>query len=186
MNNTKGFTMVELLVVLVIVAILAAVATPIYMANVQRAKASEAVSHMALIRQALRDYQINSNTYFDIDSDEIQLLPPPVVEVTFATGEHDNPAGVNVNAGVSRFFSNAAFTVEAVNQDEDGASGAFTAPNTVNFLITADGSKSVKCEDGEADNCATNYVEVKDYRIEMDNSGRTMISYDSGATWQPY
>ena len=61
MKNKQGFTMVELLVVLVIVAILAAVATPIYLANVKRSRASEAVATMALIRQSLRDYQINGS-----------------------------------------------------------------------------------------------------------------------------
>ena len=66
MKNKKGFTMVEVLVVLVIVAILAAVATPIYLANVQRSRASEAIASMALIRQAERDYVINAANYFDI------------------------------------------------------------------------------------------------------------------------
>ena len=42
MFSKKGFTMVELLVVLIILAILVAVAVPMYFANVRRARASEA------------------------------------------------------------------------------------------------------------------------------------------------
>src|SRR3989338_383448 len=102
MMNKKGFTMVELLVVLVIVAILAAVATPIYLANVQRSRASEAVSAMALIRQALRDYQITANAYFDVTSDEVQLTLPPIADVNLTNGKLTNPAGLDIDSGVAR------------------------------------------------------------------------------------
>ena len=195
MMNKKGFTMVELLVVLVIVAILAAVATPIYLANVQRSRASEAVSSMALIRQALRDYQINADTYFDVASDEIQLKPPFVGDITPATGALANPAGLDIDAGVARYFSNAAYTVDAVPTDTDGTSGEFTAPPVVNFLISANGAATgtvpvattnPQCTTTITENCATNQAEVEDYRLEMDNSGRTYVSYDAGTTWQPY
>lgn len=185
-RNKKGFTMVELLVVLVIVAILAAVATPIYLANVQRSRASEAVATMALIRQALRDYQINANTYFDIASDEVQLPLPPIADITLATGVLANAAGIDVDAGVSQYFSNASFTVDSVNQDVDGDSGDYLTPNTVDFLVSVDGSDSVQCTLAGDTNCATNQGEVNDYRLEMDNSGRIMISYDAGTTWEAY
>ena len=66
MLNRKGFTMVELLVVLVIIAILAAVATPLFLSNTQRAKASEASATMALLRQALREFRIQNGNFFDI------------------------------------------------------------------------------------------------------------------------
>jgi len=184
MRNKKGFTMVELLVVLVIVAILAAVATPIYLANVKRSRASEAVSAMALIRQALRDYQINADTYFDIDGTThlVNLPLPSVSDITTATGAvaEASPSGVNVNAGVTQYFSNSAFSVDAVNQVAVGNSGEYIAPNpnTVDFLITANGNLSNPCAAAGDTDCATRQSEVDTYRLEMDNSGRTYVCYD--------
>ena len=86
-TNVKGFTMIELLVVLVIIAILAAVATPLFLANTKRAKASEAVATMGLIRQAQRDYKTNNNTYFDVASDKIQKPLPPLNDITLVAPE---------------------------------------------------------------------------------------------------
>jgi prepilin-type N-terminal cleavage/methylation domain-containing protein len=185
MNNKKGFTMVELLVVLVIVAILAAVATPIYLANVQRSRASEAVSSMALIRQAQRDFRINANAYFDIATDDVDL-PLPTVAIA-ADGTYLGTAGVAVNAGVARFFSNEAFSVDAgTGIAANGTSGLFLSPNAVDFIISATGNIGDNCAAGATTDCTTNGTEVTNYRLEMDNSGRTFVSYDSGTTWAAY
>jgi prepilin-type N-terminal cleavage/methylation domain-containing protein len=190
MRNKQGFTMVELLVVLVIVAILAAVATPIYLANVQRSRASEAVSTMGLVRQALRDYQVNANTYFDIAAGDIEETLPLVSNITLADGSVSTTSGVNVNAAVAKYFSNDAFSVEAagtgVHPNPTGDSTMFATPNVVDFLISTDGSASVGCTLATDTDCATNQNEVDDYRLEMDNSGRVFVSYDAGTTWAAY
>ena len=64
-KQVPAFTLVELLVVLVIVAILAAVATPLYLQNTRKAKASEAVATLGLLRDAERDYRSQHDLYFD-------------------------------------------------------------------------------------------------------------------------
>ena len=184
MRNKKGFTMVELLVVLVIVAILAAVATPIYLANVERSRASEAVSTMALIRQAQRDYRINANTYFDITSGNIDLPLP--VPSTITAGVPNPVAGVDVDAGVAKYFSNTSFSIDSTVATQTGASTMFTLPTAVDFIITVDGNASAACTLATSDDCATNESEVADYELEMDNSGRTFVSYDNGANWAAY
>ncbi|MCK5013963.1 MAG: prepilin-type N-terminal cleavage/methylation domain-containing protein [Candidatus Omnitrophica bacterium] len=194
MRNKKGFTMVELLVVLVIVAILAAVATPIYLANVKRSRASEAVSTMGLVRQALRDYQVNASTYFDIASPNILGTLPTLVLP--ATGAPTPPAsGVDVDAATARYFSNAAFSVDALGTAAPGAgaSGMFAGPPIVDFLISVDGGASIPCDPNFPllVDCATRQTEVggtvgEEYLLEMDNSGRVFVSYDNGGTWASY
>jgi len=55
-RNEKGFTLVELMIVIVIVGILAAVAVPIYTANIKKAKMSECDAALGTVRTALRVY----------------------------------------------------------------------------------------------------------------------------------
>jgi len=55
-RNQKGFTLVELMITIVIVGILAAVAVPIYTANIKKAKMSECDAALGTIRTALRVY----------------------------------------------------------------------------------------------------------------------------------
>ncbi|GAG18810.1 unnamed protein product [marine sediment metagenome] len=63
MRNKKGFTLVELMVVAVIVAILAAVAIPLMMGNKVRAMASEAEAALGHIRTAMRAHYAENDTY---------------------------------------------------------------------------------------------------------------------------
>ena len=56
MNNRKGFTLVELMVVILIVGILAAVALPLMQGRIDKAKWSEANAAAGSIRTAVRAY----------------------------------------------------------------------------------------------------------------------------------
>lgn len=62
-QDRRGFTLVELMITVVIVGILAAVAVPIYQAQVKRAKSSEADAALGTIRTALRVYYAENNAY---------------------------------------------------------------------------------------------------------------------------
>jgi prepilin-type N-terminal cleavage/methylation domain-containing protein len=62
-KNQGGFTLVELMIVVIIVGILAAVAIPMYQGATERAKASEAVAALGTIRGAMRVYYAEHGTY---------------------------------------------------------------------------------------------------------------------------
>ncbi len=58
-----GFSLVELMIVIVIVGILAAVGVPIYNGNVKKAKQSEADATLGMIRTQLRVYYAENASY---------------------------------------------------------------------------------------------------------------------------
>lgn len=64
-QNQKGFSLIELLVVVIIISILAAIAVPIYMRYVEKARATEAQSAIAAIRSA---YRVHYQTYGTTDN----------------------------------------------------------------------------------------------------------------------
>jgi len=165
--NGKGFTMVELLVVLLIIGVLAAIATPLYLANTNRAKASEAVATMGMIRQAEREYYTkNAPNYLTVTSPNLKNDP----------GATTNP-GLGIDVGIPQYFSNECYYVTVGATD-----GAFTNPSAVNFIIYVDGSKSIAATSTGG---AIKNTDVANYKLMMDNTGRVKVLY-SGTTYTDY
>ena len=73
----KGFTLVELAVVIIIIGILAAFAVPRFLDSVERSKAGEAFNYLAAVRSAQERYSIRQGTYADdITKLDIQMPDP--------------------------------------------------------------------------------------------------------------
>ena len=62
-DSQAGFTLIELMVALVIVAILAAIALPNYSSYVQRGKLAEATSNLAAMRVLMEQYYLDNRTF---------------------------------------------------------------------------------------------------------------------------
>ena len=62
-NNKKGFTLVELLVVIAILAILATVTVVGYLGFTQRAKESNAKSELTQVRNVINAYTLEDGSY---------------------------------------------------------------------------------------------------------------------------
>ncbi len=65
MKGSRGFTLIELIVVMAIVALLAGIAAPRYFASLDRAKASSLRSSLAVMRDALDKYAADKGRYPD-------------------------------------------------------------------------------------------------------------------------
>lgn len=61
-NNRSGFTLVELIVVIIIVGILASISVPLMQRNVKRAQKTEAVAVLGSLRTAERLVKMESTT----------------------------------------------------------------------------------------------------------------------------
>lgn len=112
-KKKSGFTLVELMVVAIIVAILAAVAIPLMLGNKRRAMATEADAGCGAVRTGLRVYFAEKNVY------------PP-------SGAASSISGIGAGDLDGVYFSTPdyAFTVSGSNYTitATGNSGGSTAP----------------------------------------------------------
>lgn len=104
MFDQKGFTIIELLITVLIVAMLVALAIPIFTKNIEKTKTGEVSSTLNLIRMAEKDYFLDNNTY----------------TTDFSSLSIDNP---NDTASANRYFDYTIPTADAT---------AFTAKATRN------------------------------------------------------
>lgn len=96
----KGFTLIELIVVIIIVGILASVAIPMIRGNIDKAKKSEAITAMGTIRTAQKAYYAQYNDYPDI-------------------GDLNSAVGLRLTDLDGTYFSNACYSL-------DNGTGAIT------------------------------------------------------------
>lgn len=71
-----GFTLVELLFVMLIVSILAAIALPAYHDYVMRGKIPEATGELALRRVQMEQFFLDNRTYAGTNKDNTSICPP--------------------------------------------------------------------------------------------------------------
>ncbi|MBF0483410.1 MAG: type II secretion system protein [Candidatus Omnitrophica bacterium] len=168
--NQQGFSMIELLVVLLIIGVLAAVAAPMFLANADKAKAAEAVAGVGSIRSAERVYAMQHSGAF---------VSPIAVGVNYFSTTLGVPADRNTSLGLNldnaKYFSPASYTVVAVP-----AAGVHIT-NPVDFVVIANGANSVLKAGADANARAAG--EVNNIRVEMDNSGAVRYSIDGGASY---
>jgi len=96
-KKRNGFTLIELFIVVLIIAILAAIAIPVISKNMEKSKTGEVVSTLNLIRMAEKDYYLDSN--------------PKTYTTDFSLLNIDNPNNV---ASANRYFTYTIPTGNAV------------------------------------------------------------------------
>ena len=63
MRKSKGFTLLELIIVIIVIGILAAMAMPQFMRVTERGRIAKALGHLELIRKAQGMYHIEQSEY---------------------------------------------------------------------------------------------------------------------------
>src|SRR3954469_1574981 len=91
-RGRKGFTLVELAVVIIIIGVLSAFGVPRFLDSVERSKAAESFNYLAAVRAAQERYQVRQGTYADdLTTLDIQMPAPKYFSVgTPAAGSTTN------------------------------------------------------------------------------------------------
>lgn len=66
-KNNKGFTLLEIIIVIIIIGVLASLALPRFLKTVEYSRSAEALSHLSALRQSMDRCYASANTYVGCD-----------------------------------------------------------------------------------------------------------------------
>ena len=135
MTRRKGFTLVELMVVILIVGILAAVAIPLMQGRIDKAKWSEANATAGTIRTAVRAYCA-----------ETSVATAQGLAATLSTPATRQALGFSTSDLDGTYFETANYSIGGINADgiaqivvQNGTASS-DAPTDGPFTLDYDGS----------------------------------------------
>jgi len=128
--NKKGFTLVELLVVVLIIGILAAMALPAYFKSVERSRMAEADTLLASISQAQQRRWMKTGSYSKLYAG-LDVSPSAEAKATFCTKGASPSTAPTASGTVSGCGNGFAIVLDATNNVlNTGKATAYRANNT--------------------------------------------------------
>lgn len=127
--SQKGFTLIELMIVVAIIGILASIVVPSYTEYVKRAKAAEATANLANLKSRMEQYFQDNKTYADTGT-LIAPCSPVAADIKFFNYSCTIQTAVNFTISADAISGNGIdgfkFTIDDANKKTsvfDGAAG---------------------------------------------------------------
>ena len=119
-SSHQGFTLLELLIVVIILGILAALALPQYLKTVERSRGSEAIIHLGAIRTGELNYYAEHRGFTaDIDDlavDNPNFLSPPPEGTRLFDYTIEVPASNTFTASAQRIRADGTIEIVTINE----------------------------------------------------------------------
>ena len=133
-GTRKGFTLIELAVVIVIIGVLAAFGVPRFLKSVERSKAAEAFQYLSTVQAAQERYLAKEGVYTnDLTNLNITQLAPKYFTVGKITTEKALDGNPTWTMTLTRYDSSyGPYTVTFTNQGWDSTYGGlniYTIPD---------------------------------------------------------
>jgi type IV pilus assembly protein PilA len=139
----KGFTLIELMIVVAIIGILAAVAIPAYQDYIARSQVSEAVSLLGAAKTPVAGYISDKG-----------VMPALTDAVTTTSGKYMASMAVSPAAGTA-LTATSSITIQATMKSS-GVNSAITGANVA--MVSTDSAKTWNCTAGSAPAMGAKYL----------------------------
>ncbi len=122
MKNRKGFTLLELLIVMVIVGVLVTMALPKYQTAIEKGRGMEAIQNAAALSEAANVYYVkNNNSYGDPSYGRTGSVFMQDVANTTSTSKYFTPSytwtASQVSVTLARSGISRSYSIVFVNKD---------------------------------------------------------------------
>ncbi len=138
-KTRRGFTLVELAVVIVIIGVLAAFGVPKFLQSVEKSKATEAFNYWSAVQSAEERYIAQNGVYVSFSSS----TSPIPLDITLPTLQYFTLAGVTAAQGsdttgasswagsLVRVSTSSSYGAYTVNWTQNGFDTGSTIPQTI-------------------------------------------------------
>ena len=129
----RGFTLVELAVVIVIIGVLAAFGVPQFLKSVERSKAGEAFNYLAAVRSAQERYVAKEGVYTSVGSIlDITQVAPKYFDVGTITVDNNTPGSPRWFLPLTRKSTSSSYGDYTVTFTQNG----FATSSTDSTIMT--------------------------------------------------
>ena len=124
MKSSRGFTLIELMIAVVIVAILAAVALPAYDVYIRQAKMQEATALLAANRVRMEQYFQDNRTYVGAS---LSTTGAKHFNYAFTNGPSATDYTITATGSVAAGMAGYSYTIDQANNKTSVADGTIGA-----------------------------------------------------------